>query len=236
MSRHHIALIALIFAGALTTAPYHTNAATKYTLTSDSDTTVYSRYPQENFGREPYVFLTSVAPPSSSIPAKLLLHFNLSSIRLNPGDRVDSAQLKLTQVLQRGWGSTPIRARRLEDAFTETQTVWDHPTAPYFDASSYNVFSEQSPRVTVDGLRFFGRTVTLDVKDIVRRWLEDSAPNNGFLIEADVPNPCYCGYGVVFFSRESRDTGAPDLQDLTPRQLGTKPTLTIGINPGSSKR
>lgn len=155
---------------------------------------------------------------------------------MNPGDRVDSAQLKLTQVLQRGWGSTPIRAHRLEDMFNgEYQVVWDHPTAPFFDAESFNTWPEQSPAVTVQGLRFFRQTVTLDVKDIVRKWLEQGQPNNGMLITAEVPNPCYCPFGVAFLSKESRSNGSADLQDLTPRALGASPSLTIGITRGSKR-
>lgn len=217
------------------TLSYHAEAIDKYTLAADRDTTVFPRHPQENFGLEPYLFLVrSLDLPSSETPARILLHFDLSSIVMNPGDRVDSAQLKLTQVLQRGWGSTPIRAHRLADMFNgEAQVVWDHPTAPFFDAESFNTYPEQSPIVSVTGLRFFGRTTTLDIKDIVQRWLENGAPNNGIVITEATPNPCYCPYGIAFFSRESRSNGSADLQDLTPRALGASPTLIIGITRGS---
>ncbi len=230
--RSFLLLSTVAIGGMLALFTYHpASAAEKFTLAPDRDTTVFPHHPQENFGSEPYLFLVYYSdPPSSEIPSKILIHFDVSSIHLNPGDRVDSAQLKLTQVVQRGWGSTPIRAHRLEDMFNgENQVVWDHPTAPFFDAESFNTWSEQSPRVIVDGLRFFRQTVTLDVRSIVRKWLEDGQPNNGMFITADVPNPCYCAFGVAFFSKESRANGSADLQDLTPRELGSSPTLIIGI-------
>lgn len=233
MNTSSFILVILVAGGMVTIATSHNaHASTRYTIVADADTTAYTAQPQKNFGREPYLFLTNNMPTFSLPTASILLHFNLSSIPINPGDHVSSAQLQLTQVTQRGWGSMTIIAHALADQFSETQTVWNQSSS-FFNAQSYNTWAEHSPSVTVKGVQLVRKTVTFDVKNIARRWLETGTRNDGIVLTSSSYIACHCASGLMFFSRESRDLGSPDLQDFPRPTVGAKPTLTIDVESGA---
>lgn len=141
------------------------NAGTGVTLNSTADTVINNFQPNNNYGNNPGMDVSHNDNPH--IESKGLALFNLSSIPTN--SVIDSATLKLHVSICGSPGPTMLTA-------AQATNPWGEMTATWASKPSYSGGVPKSSLCTTPSDH------TLDVKEIVKKWVNYSEKNYGFVI------------------------------------------------------
>lgn len=194
-------------------------AATTVELYPTSDTTIWSWFPDSNFGTSDKLMTGKVG--SGETKERSLIQFNIDSIPSNA--TITSAVLHL--YLMGCMGGAPTNLLHID----RTTSPWFEKTATWNNAK--NIFSSWSTgSVSCNSIFSY---VKFDMTSLVKTWYNGTYSNYGFYIwgneELDI------GFGRDFYSRESA-TNRPKLVVVytVPAQGSSPPSGDQTTSPGST--
>ena len=169
--------------------------------------------PTTNLGSNTHIFVNRLIDHR----CRIVVAFDLSSIP--PGSQVTSATLslfKLHEYILGGGTDRTYWVYRLTESWTEYGVSWDYryATTSWTDpGGTYNTDGGASTQTTTAE----GIWISWDVTDIVKGWIEDELPNNGFIIR----------------DSEEGATGSQDSWEFSAKELDLdySPKLEISYTP-----